>query len=47
MDAAGDVVATARAEGLFTTLTLATSFGCPFEGEISPDRVMDVRRSRS
>lgn len=40
MDAAGDVVSTARAEGLFTTLTLATSFGCPFEGEISPDRVM-------
>lgn len=40
MDAAGDVVATARAEGLFTTVTLATSFGCPFEGEISPDRVM-------
>ena len=40
MDAAGDVVAAARAEGLFTTLTLATSFGCPFEGEISPDRVI-------
>jgi len=40
MDAAGDVVAAARAEGLFTTLTLATSFGCPFEGEISPDRVL-------
>jgi isopropylmalate/homocitrate/citramalate synthase len=41
MDAAGDVVAIARAEGLFTTLTLATSFGCPFEGEISADRVME------
>ncbi|MDQ3449844.1 MAG: hydroxymethylglutaryl-CoA lyase [Actinomycetota bacterium] len=40
MDAAGDVVAAARAEGLFTTLTLATSFGCPFEGDISPDRVL-------
>ena len=40
MDAAGDVVTTARAEGLFTTLTLSTAFGCPFEGEISPDRVM-------
>ena len=40
MDAAGDVVAAARAEGLFTTLTLATSFGCPFEGEISPYRVL-------
>ena len=44
MDAAGDVVAAARAEGLFTTLTLATSFGCPFEGEISPDRVLAYAR---
>ena len=34
------VVADARAAGLFTTLTLATAFGCPFEGEVPADRVV-------
>ncbi len=40
MAAAADVVAGARAAGLFTTVTFATSFGCPFEGEVPPDRVV-------
>jgi isopropylmalate/homocitrate/citramalate synthase len=39
MQAAAEVLGRARAEGLFTTLTLATSFGCPFEGEVDPARV--------
>jgi hydroxymethylglutaryl-CoA lyase len=39
MQAAADVLARARGHGLFTTLTLATSFGCPFEGEVDPARV--------
>ena len=34
------VVADARAAGLFTTLTLSTAFGCPFEGEVPADRVV-------
>jgi hydroxymethylglutaryl-CoA lyase len=34
------VVADARAAGLFTTLTLAAAFGCPFEGEVPADRVV-------
>jgi hydroxymethylglutaryl-CoA lyase len=34
------VVADARAAGLFATLTLATAFGCPFEGEVPADRVV-------
>ena len=34
------VVADARAAGLFSTLTLATAFGCPFEGEVPADRVV-------
>jgi isopropylmalate/homocitrate/citramalate synthase len=42
MRAAVDVIGSARSAGLFTTLTLATSFGCPFEGEVSPDRVADL-----
>jgi isopropylmalate/homocitrate/citramalate synthase len=34
------VVADARAAGLATTLTLSVAFGCPFEGEVAPDRVV-------
>jgi isopropylmalate/homocitrate/citramalate synthase len=49
MRAAVNVVATARSEGLVTTITLATAFGCPFEGEVSRDRVVElaVEASRS
>ncbi len=42
MDAATDVLTRARAQGLFTTLTLSTAFGCPFEGEVDPDRVVEL-----
>jgi hydroxymethylglutaryl-CoA lyase len=42
MLAAAEVIQRARAEGLFTTLTLATSFGCPFEGEVDPGRVAEL-----
>jgi hydroxymethylglutaryl-CoA lyase len=44
MRMAGDVVDAARAQGLHTTITLATSFGCPFEGEVDPARVADFAR---
>src|SRR5678809_424072 len=40
MQAAVEVLGRARDNGLFTTLTLATSFGCPFEGEVDPERVV-------
>jgi isopropylmalate/homocitrate/citramalate synthase len=33
-------MSTEDAAGLFTTLTLATAFGCPFEGEVPADRVV-------
>jgi hydroxymethylglutaryl-CoA lyase len=42
MDTAVDVVAAARARGLYTTITLATAFGCPFEGEVSPAEVVKL-----
>ena len=42
MQAAAEVIGRARGEGLFTTLTLATSFGCPFEGEVDPGRVVEL-----
>jgi hydroxymethylglutaryl-CoA lyase len=41
---AEDVIGTARSRGLFTTLTLSTAFGCPFEGEVSVDRVVELAR---
>jgi isopropylmalate/homocitrate/citramalate synthase len=40
MAAAIDVISQAR--GLFTTLTLSTAFGCPFEGEVPVDRVIEL-----
>ena len=44
MAVAEEVAAAARARGLFTTLTVATAFGCPFEGEVDPDRVVELAR---
>lgn len=44
MQMAEEVIGTARGRGLFTTLTLATAFGCPFEGEVSGDRVVELAR---
>jgi hydroxymethylglutaryl-CoA lyase len=40
MRAAADVVGAARDQGLFATVTLATAFGCPFEGEVKPAEVV-------
>jgi hydroxymethylglutaryl-CoA lyase len=36
------IAARARAAGLRTTVTVAAAFGCPFEGEVAPERVADV-----
>ena len=44
MAVAETVAADARARGLFATLTLSTAFGCPFEGEVPPARVVDLAR---
>ena len=33
------IASRARAAGLRTTVTVAAAFGCPFEGEVAPDRV--------
>lgn len=42
--AAIEVVREARAAGLFTTVSIATAFGCPFEGEVDAARVLDLAR---
>ena len=44
MAMAAGVVDAARDRGLFTTITLATAFGCPFEGEVDPARVAEFAR---
>ena len=36
------VLATARAEGLRCEGVIATSFGCPYEGEVPPERVFEL-----
>ncbi len=40
MRAGTEVVRTARNQGIFATVTLATAFGCPFEGEVKPTEVI-------
>jgi isopropylmalate/homocitrate/citramalate synthase len=44
MGMAEEVAAEARQRGFFTTLTLATAFGCPFEGEVPAGRVVELAR---
>jgi hydroxymethylglutaryl-CoA lyase len=39
-----DVIQAAAAAGLRTTVTVAAAFGCPFEGEVPVERVVDVAR---
>jgi hydroxymethylglutaryl-CoA lyase len=39
---AREIVIRARAEGLFTTLTVAVAFGCPFSGDVPLEKVARV-----
>lgn len=43
-ETAAALVAAARQAGKFTTVTVGASFGCPFEGEVSPARLGEVIR---
>jgi hydroxymethylglutaryl-CoA lyase len=36
------VIATARAEGIRCEGVISTSFGCPYEGEVPPERVFEI-----
>ena len=36
------VVARAKVDGIRVTVTLGTSFGCPFEGAVDPSRVLEL-----
>jgi hydroxymethylglutaryl-CoA lyase len=44
MRQAVEVIAGAREAGLVTTLTLSVAFGCPFEGEVPADRVVELAK---
>ncbi|GAA1605849.1 hydroxymethylglutaryl-CoA lyase [Kribbella sancticallisti] len=41
-DVAAGLVQAARAAGVFTTITIGASFGCPFEGEVPVERLRGV-----
>jgi isopropylmalate/homocitrate/citramalate synthase len=40
--AAARIAERAREDGLRSTVTLSVAFGCPFEGEVDPGRVLEV-----
>jgi hydroxymethylglutaryl-CoA lyase len=42
VDAAREIIALARAAGRTGQVTIAASFGCPFEGEVAEDRVVEM-----
>lgn len=42
IDAWLDIAAAAMAAGIRPQVTVSAAFGCPFEGEIAPERVIDV-----
>ena len=39
---AADIIKRANANGLTAQATIAASFGCPFEGEVAEDRVVEI-----
>jgi hydroxymethylglutaryl-CoA lyase len=39
-----DVVRLARAQGRPAQITISTAFGCPFDGEVDPSRVVEMAR---
>lgn len=42
VEVAGEIVALSRAAGLTAQCTISAAFGCPFEGEVSEDRVVGI-----
>ncbi len=38
------MIPAARAEGRFASVTVSVAFGCPYDGEVPPQRVADVAR---
>jgi isopropylmalate/homocitrate/citramalate synthase len=40
--AAEEITARAREDGIRASLTISVAFGCPFEGPVDPDRVVEI-----
>lgn len=40
--AASQIVARAHADGRRATVTIGVSFGCPFEGRVEPERILEI-----
>jgi hydroxymethylglutaryl-CoA lyase len=45
IEAAGAIIASARAAGKLGQATIAASFGCPFEGEVPENRVVEMAQA--
>lgn len=39
-----EIIAFAKAEGMAASVTISASYGCPFEGEIAPGRVVELAK---
>lgn len=42
---ASDMIRFAKAEGLIAQVTISAAFGCPFEGDVPPQRVVDIAKA--
>jgi hydroxymethylglutaryl-CoA lyase len=45
VDVARDLVGVAKAAGRGAQVTIAAAFGCPFDGAVPPDRVVEIARA--
>ena len=42
LEAAGRIVTRAHADGIRATVTIGAAFGCPFEGQVDPGRILEL-----
>lgn len=44
VDASKEIIAFAKAEGMAAQVTISAAYGCPFEGEVKPERVVELAK---
>lgn len=44
IDASNEIIAFAKTEGMGAQVTISAAYGCPFEGEIAPERVVELAK---
>ncbi|WP_439469305.1 hydroxymethylglutaryl-CoA lyase [Blastomonas fulva] len=42
---ASEMIRVAKAEGLVAQVTISAAFGCPFEGDVPPQRIVDIAKA--